>query len=307
MLVCEAKRDGECRLDAKVTEKTGLEATDNAVTYVEAIADLLLDIVKPQDPIKVGMPTEYVFTISNRGSKAAENVEVAVYFAPGAIEPLDADTENVRMNRARGEVVFDSIPVLSVGETQKYKVKARGLISGNHPVQAMLVCQSTETQLTNQVMSRFFGDNGRTTSGQTQLPSNARLRETQPDRSNMSSSLAQGHTSQGDSGGMTRPHLPITTPGTSSVPTSSQGSAPQGSATMPFNSGAVNPLANSGPVTSRMQLSAADEENAIPPLNIPNLDFGQQPITAPPFGTPSARPRVTGSVPTLTPPPVTVN
>jgi len=295
MLVCEAKRDGECRLDAKVTEKTGLEATDNAVTCVESIADVLLEIEKPQDPIKVGMTTEYLITITNRGSKAAENVEVAVYFAPGAIEPLDVDTENARINVARGEVVFESIPVLSATETLKFRVKARGLISGSHRVRTMLVCQSTETQLTQEITSRFYEDrNSMSFSGQ-------------PNRSNASSTLAwRGNTSQNnDFTGMT--NTPVTTPGTPIVPTRPI-TSPQGTPVMPSNSNTVNnPLANSGPVTSRMQQSADDEENTIPVMSIPNLDFGRQSTTVPTFGTPSTRPRTTGSVPILSPPPIPGN
>jgi uncharacterized repeat protein (TIGR01451 family) len=304
MLICETKRAGECRLDAKVTEKTGLEATANALTYVEAIADVLLDIEKPQDPIQVGVTTEYIFTITNRGTKAAENIEVGVYFVPSSIEPLAVEMGRARINAEHGEVVFESIPVLSAGETLKYRVKVRGLVSGNHRVKAILVCHSTETELTNQVMSRFYEDR------------NNRMANVQPYRGN-TSSLALGNPSRDDSRGMTSPNTPAMTPGIPTAPTTRPTTnpmpSPQGSPTMPSH--AINPLASSGPVTNRMQSSAtADEENTIPALNIiPDLSIGQQPmttptttpITTPLFGTPSARsPRATGSVPTLSPPPV---
>jgi hypothetical protein len=183
-------------------------------------------------------------------------------------------------------------------------VKARGLISGNHRVQAMLVCHSTETQLTSQVMSRFYEDR------------NSRTANVQPYRGN-TSSLALGNPSRNDSRGMTSPNTPGMAPGIPTAPTTRPTTIPMTSPqlTPAKPSQAVNPLANSGPVTSRMQSFATpEEENTIPALNIiPDMNIGQQPITSPTttpittptFGTPSTRlPRAAGSVPTLSPPPV---
>ena len=152
---CEAKREGECRLEAKITEKTGLVLVADAGTLVEAIADVTLEIEKPQGPIEVGMPTEYVVIVANRGTKAAESIDITAIFAE-AIEPISVSGAKAKINLDRREVVFDRVPSLAANDTLRYRIKVTGLSAGNHKMHADLVCRSTETSLTSQQMSRFY-------------------------------------------------------------------------------------------------------------------------------------------------------
>ena len=155
-LACEAKREGECRLEARATESTGLLQASNAATYVEAIADLTLAVEKPKGPIEVGTTAEYEIIVTNRGTKAAENIDIAAYFSPEAIEPLGVENAVAQIDVDKHEVVFERVPVLAAGESLRYKVKVRGLVSGNHKMQAVMVCPSIETSLATEQVSRFY-------------------------------------------------------------------------------------------------------------------------------------------------------
>lgn len=280
---CQAKREGECRLDAKISEKTGLVQTVTASTFVDAIADITLEIEKPQDPIEVGAATEYVVTITNCGTKAAENIDVGIYF--DGIEPISVEGGRGHVNAEQRSVEFDRIPILSARETLKYRVKASGMTSGNHKVQAILVCQSTETNLTQQVMSRFYqGRNSR-------LP-NMSGGNTQIARNNPVPSLSLGQPTQNDSAGG-----PSFTPSGAAqgVPTMTiPGASQQDSGAIP--SAGVNPLANpgasantsantnSGSTSSQLQRASTGNANndvPVPVMQIPDMNIGQRTTTAP--------------------------
>ncbi len=306
MVACEAKREGECRLDAKVSEKTGLVQTASAATFIEAIADVILEIEKPQDPIEAGATTEYVVLVTNRGSKAAENINVDILFS-GGIEPLGDDTGKAKVNRERNEVRFDRIPALAPGEPLKFRVKARGLSSGNHKVLATLVCESTDTTLTQQVMSRFYqGRNSRTssaTSGDTNVlrgnpaplaPGNSTWSDSRDTSSGIPSFAVP------DAPTMTRPGaLNDDQARVAPIPTAPERDVRVAAAGSSAN---TNPMASPALPSNRMQ-SSTTGTNAVPAMKpTSGTAFGQTPVG----NTTAAPSRLSRApVPSLpTPPPV---
>ena len=74
-------------------------------------ADLRLEIKEPDGPVPVGAEAVYELHIRNRGTKAAENVEVFSYFSHG-VEPVAAAGHAHRINP--GQVVFDLIPAIAL-------------------------------------------------------------------------------------------------------------------------------------------------------------------------------------------------
>jgi uncharacterized repeat protein (TIGR01451 family) len=309
MLTCEAKREGDLRLDAKVTESTGLMQMANAGTFVDSIADIILEIEKPQDPIEVGSTAEYVVTIHNRGSKAAENIDVGIYFAD-AIEPISADGKRAGTDAKPRDVVFDRISVLPANEKRTYRVNARGLDSGKHKVHAELVCQSTETQLKTQVMSHFYkSSNTRASSSLANTTPSSRGNAT----AYPPAAVAQRNPSFDDSStavpafnpSAMSPGVPnMTIPG----PTSQSLQAPVAP---------VNPLAspgataNSGLTSTQMQQGATSSGmSSVPMMQIPDsVNVGQLPAAAPSpnLGTPGRLQQRTGGIAPLPPPPVIPN
>jgi hypothetical protein len=117
------------------------------------------EIKKPQHPIAVGEIAEYAVIISNKGTKAAEGIEIAAYFEPNAIEPFAVEGDAINkanINSEQSEVIFTPIPVLAEGHSLKYIIKVKGLTSGNHKMHVALVCQSTKTSLSKQQTSYYY-------------------------------------------------------------------------------------------------------------------------------------------------------
>ena len=84
---CTLALSGVNRLEFTTSAATDLVATTESVTRVEAIADLRLEVKDPEGPVPVGGDASYEFHVHNRGTKAAENVEVMAYFSNG-VEPI---------------------------------------------------------------------------------------------------------------------------------------------------------------------------------------------------------------------------
>jgi uncharacterized repeat protein (TIGR01451 family) len=151
---CEMSAAGENRLDARVTAASGLNATANAITEVQALADLKLTVDEPKGPRSVGEEVIYELTVVNRGTKAAEDVNVVVQFSSG-VEPLAADGGPAEL--AAGQVVFEPISRLASGQKIVLKVKARAEKAGSHRFRVQVSCDNSETQLVSEGTSRFFG------------------------------------------------------------------------------------------------------------------------------------------------------
>jgi uncharacterized repeat protein (TIGR01451 family) len=152
---CVVMTAGENRLEAAVTAATGLSATQTATTDVQAIADLKLVVVEPTGARRVGEDVAYDVAITNRGSKAAEDVNVLVQFSDG-VEPVAADGAPAEL--ADGQVVFNSIPRIGPGQKAQLKVRARADKAGNHRFRVQVTGDEAETQLVFEGTTRFFGE-----------------------------------------------------------------------------------------------------------------------------------------------------
>ena len=62
------------------------------------MADLRLDVKDPEGPMPIGEETAYELHVRNRGTKAAEDVEVVAYFSAG-MEPVSADVRRIASPR----------------------------------------------------------------------------------------------------------------------------------------------------------------------------------------------------------------
>jgi hypothetical protein len=131
-----------------------LKADGDAIVQIDAIADLALEVTDPSGPVAVGTETSYQLKVENRGSKAADNVEIVAYFSHG-IEPLGAEGGNHRVGP--GQVVFDSIPSIAAGESKTFTVKARAESTGNHIIRAEVFCKPLGTRLVGEESTYFYG------------------------------------------------------------------------------------------------------------------------------------------------------
>ena len=152
---CALSVPGENRMQFVAAADPDLNVAATFNTHVEAIADLKLEVRDPQGPIAVGDDALYEIQIRNRGTKAAENIDLAVFFSEG-LEATSA--EGGPHEIAAGQVLFKPIASIAAGETATLRVHTRGDRPGNHVFRAEVVCQSLHTKLAAEEATRFYGD-----------------------------------------------------------------------------------------------------------------------------------------------------
>ncbi len=160
-LHCSLATAGDNRLQYVATAADEVGASTTSTTQVEALADLKIEVRDPQGPVAVGDDAEYEVVLRNRGSAAAENVEVLVFFSEG----LEAATVDGGPHEiATGQVIFDPIGAIGAKETVVLRVRAKADRSGHHVFRAELICESLGTKLAAEEATFFYGDDALTAS-----------------------------------------------------------------------------------------------------------------------------------------------
>ena len=152
---CTLALSGANRLEFTSAADDDLVATAESITRVEAMADLRLEVKDPEGPVPVGSDATYELHVRNRGTKAAENVEVLAYFSSG-VEPISADGQTHRISP--GQVVFDLIPAIPPATELVLKVKAKAEVAGNHVFRAELHCKAIGTRLVREEVTHYYQD-----------------------------------------------------------------------------------------------------------------------------------------------------
>lgn len=154
-LQCALHAPGENRLQVSAQAGGDLTAATTCSTHVEAIADLKLEVRDPQGPVAVGDDAVYEVRIHNRGTKAAQGIDLAVFFSDG-LEPSTADGGTHEIGE--GQVVFQPLPSLGPGETAVYHIRSKAATAGNHVFRAEVLCESLSTKLAAEEATHFYGD-----------------------------------------------------------------------------------------------------------------------------------------------------
>ncbi len=152
---CTLALSGANRLEITSSADDDLVAETEAITRVEAMADLRLEVKEPEGPVPVGSEATYELHVRNRGTKAAENVEVLTYFSNG-VEPVSADGPTHRISP--GQVVFDRIPAIPPAAEVVLTVKAKAGAAGNHVFRAEVHCKPMGTRLVREEVTLFYQD-----------------------------------------------------------------------------------------------------------------------------------------------------
>jgi uncharacterized repeat protein (TIGR01451 family) len=152
---CIPNAAGVSRLEVTASADADLAASAAAVTQVESIANLAIDVKDPSGPIPVGEEAVYEITVRNRGTKDAEGIEVLGYFSRG-IEPTGADGGPNRVST--GAVAFAPIPALAAGAKIVLKIHARAEEPGNHIFRAELQCKVLGSRLISEKTTLYYQD-----------------------------------------------------------------------------------------------------------------------------------------------------
>lgn len=154
-LTCLLANAGENRVGFDATSGGGLAASESVLTKVEALADLKLELFDPRGPIEVGEDALYEIRITNRGTKAAENILVFAYFENG-VNPI-AVQGGVAEIDLDGGVVFRPIPQIEAGQEITLQITARASHSGDLKFRAEAECSDPNTRLVGEETTRYYG------------------------------------------------------------------------------------------------------------------------------------------------------
>jgi uncharacterized repeat protein (TIGR01451 family) len=150
---CMLAEAGANRLEVISSGADDLTAATACITRVEALADLKLLINDPQGPVPTGEATVYEVRIMNRGTKAAEGVQVAAFFSDG-VEPIAVEGGSAELGV--GQVVFQPIPRIGAGQQVILKISAKADREGTHTFRTEVVCTSPHTELAAQETTQFY-------------------------------------------------------------------------------------------------------------------------------------------------------
>jgi uncharacterized repeat protein (TIGR01451 family) len=146
---------GSNKLDVRAIGANKLEAAANAVTLVESRADLKLSVEDPAGVISPGTEMTYEVNIVNRGTKAADNVNLVGFFSEG-IEPVAI--HGWRGDVEVGQVTMQTIPHIAPGQEIVIKVIAKANKPGNHVFRAELSTKVPLTKLAVEEWTVFHSD-----------------------------------------------------------------------------------------------------------------------------------------------------
>jgi hypothetical protein len=144
---------GANRLEVISSAAGDLTAAAACITRVEALADLKLTINDPQGPVPTGEPTVYEVRIMNRGTKAAEGVQIAAFFSEG-VEPIAVEGGSAELGV--GQVVFQPVSRIGAGQQMILKISAKAEREGTHTFRTEVVCASPHTELAAQETTQFY-------------------------------------------------------------------------------------------------------------------------------------------------------
>ncbi|MEM7456453.1 MAG: hypothetical protein AAF456_19060 [Planctomycetota bacterium] len=152
---CQLDAAGNLQLEAGARGGGDLAASAVCVTTVETVADLVLTVADPKGPLPTGENVEYEISVTNRGTRSAEDVRLVMQFSDG-IEPNNATGLQHRL--VPGQVLFAPIEEISPGEQMTFQVTAQAEKAGTHIFRAQLTCSESDAREIAEGTTRFFGD-----------------------------------------------------------------------------------------------------------------------------------------------------
>ena len=154
---CALATAGVSRLDLAVAGQDDLALASSLATRVEAMADLGLEVVNPAGPVPMNEEASYELRVFNRGTKAAEAVEINVFFSQG-VEPTTVQGAGHRIGA--GQVTLTPIPSLAPGKELRVKIAARAQTPGSHIFRAELHCRPLGARLIREETTLFYAADG---------------------------------------------------------------------------------------------------------------------------------------------------
>jgi len=151
---CVLNNGGVIKQQVSATGDDDVHDQQIVTTQVEALADLVLDVVDPKGPVPIAEETVYEIHVRNRGTDVARGIEVVAFFSEG-LEAVAVEGGGHEIGP--GQVLMHPIETLDPGREIVFKVRARADTTGNHIFRAEVRCESLDTRLAVEETTRFYG------------------------------------------------------------------------------------------------------------------------------------------------------
>jgi uncharacterized repeat protein (TIGR01451 family) len=149
---------GEHKHRAVATAARGLKTEGDAVTVVEGLSALLMELVDTDDPVEVGNDTTYEIRITNTGSKVETNLEL-VCTVPEKMEFRGAKSSAGCRFRMEGrDVIFEPLARLMPRTDTVYRVTARGMAPGDMRFRARIRADGLSEPVLREESTKVYGD-----------------------------------------------------------------------------------------------------------------------------------------------------
>jgi len=147
---------GAQKLKLEGRAELGLQQSVEQVVQVESVAELQFTFSDEADPIEIGAETSYLITLTNSGSSAATNVQLAIRLPP-ELKPLGGDGPT-RVAIDGGQLRIDPLTRIGPAEQAVYRIKVEGLAAGHQRVQVQLVTTEMPVAVTREEITRVYED-----------------------------------------------------------------------------------------------------------------------------------------------------
>lgn len=155
-LVAMPVEAGQHALEVEGRASEGLEARHRQEVQIEGLAAIDFEVLDHEDPIEVGGETTYEIRVSNQGTKAATNVQIAASL-PQGMNLLSANGETSHRVQA-GNVVFDPIASLAPKADTIYRLQVQVSQPGDLRLGVEIQTDDLQQPIRKEESTRVFGD-----------------------------------------------------------------------------------------------------------------------------------------------------
>ena len=113
----------EIRNSATVSSVCCANATANAVTAVDGVPAIVVELVDNPDPIEVGGETTFTISITNQGNKADSNLKSVFTLAPGLT--FVSGSGDTAVTAAGNSITLGTVGTLAPKQTVRWTVRAK--------------------------------------------------------------------------------------------------------------------------------------------------------------------------------------
>jgi hypothetical protein len=150
------KSEGQHLQRAVAWADGNLLAKADKLTRVEGLTALVMEVRDSDDPIEIDSDTMYQIHIMNRGSKAAERIQVAAT-VPDGMMPLRVESGG-RYRIQGQQIQFETIPELAPQSATVLQVHVKGIAKGTQRFRAAMTAAALSNAVLTEETTEVYGD-----------------------------------------------------------------------------------------------------------------------------------------------------